>query len=31
MEGESRDVYRSLIVTCDVGVYLHSKTHLFFM
>ena len=27
MEGESRDVYSDQIVTCHVGVLLHSKTH----
>ena len=26
-EGESRDGYRDQIVTCDVDVSLHSKTH----
>ena len=26
-EGEGRDGYRDQIVTCDVGVSLHSKTH----
>ena len=31
MEGEGRDGYRDQIVTCDVGVSLHSKTHPLFM
>ena len=26
MEGEGKDGYRDSIVTCDVGVLLHSKT-----
>ena len=26
-EGEGKDGYRDQIVTCDVGVSLHSKTH----
>ena len=30
-EGEGRDGYRDQIVTCDVGVSLHSKTHPLFM
>ena len=30
-EGEGRDGYRNQIVTCDVGVSLHSKTHPLFM
>ena len=30
-EGEGRDGYRDQIVTCDVGVSLHSKTHSLFM
>ena len=30
-EGEGRDRYRHQIVTCDVGVSLHSKTHQLFM
>ena len=30
-EGESRDGYRDQIVTHDVGVSLHSKTHPLFM
>ena len=30
-EGEDRDGYRDQIVTCDVGVSLHSKTHPLFM
>ena len=30
-EGEGRDGYRDKIVTCDVGVSLHSKTHPLFM
>ena len=30
-EGEGRDRYRDQIVTCDVGVSLHSKTHPLFM
>ena len=29
--GEGRDRYRDQIVTCDVGVSLHSKTHPLFM
>ena len=31
MEREGRDGYRDQIVTCDVGVSLHSKTHPLFM
>ena len=31
MEGAGRDGYRDQIVTCDVGVSLHSKTHPLFM
>ena len=31
MEGDGRDRYRDQIVTCDVGVSLHSKTHPLFM
>ena len=30
-EGEGRDGYRDQIVTCDVGVSLHSKIHPLFM
>ena len=30
-EGEGRDGYRDQIVTCDVGVSLHSKIHSLFM
>ena len=30
-EGEGRDRYRDQIVTCDVGVSLHSKIHPLFM
>ena len=30
-EGEGRDGYRDQIVTCDVGLSLHSKTHPLFM
>ena len=30
-KGEGRDGYRDQIVTCDVGVSLHSKTHPLFM
>ena len=30
-EGEGSDGYRDQIVTCDVGVSLHSKTHPLFM
>ena len=30
-EGEGRDGYRDQIVTCDVGVSLHSKTRPLFM
>ena len=30
-EEESRDGYRDQIVTCDVGVSLHSKIHPLFM
>ena len=29
--GGGRDGYRDQIVTCDVGVSLHSKTHPLFM
>ena len=31
MEGEDRDGYRDQIVTCDVGVSLHSKTRPLFI
>ena len=31
MEGEGRDGYRDQMVTCDVGVSLHSKTHPLFV
>ena len=31
MEGEGRDKYRDQIITCDVGVFLHSKTPPLFM
>ena len=31
MVTEGRDGYRDQIVTCDVGVSLHSKTHPLFM
>ena len=30
-EGEGKDGYRDQIVTCDVGVSLHCKTHPLFM
>ena len=31
IEGEGRDEHRDQIITCDVGVSLHSKTHPLFM